>query len=171
MDISILNYISMCVYPSTEKGSPEWNRTMNVLPDIQASDVLLRKLFCVKNLRFHVIVNYSRDLQASNCARVSSKPGKATRSKTQLLKLWKIDPDWSNKICSEEQNRSVHLSDQKYDKVKNLGQRNIDDFIKIRETYSKNPILGYLNINSLRNKIINLREVVEKAPIDILCID
>ena len=52
-----------------------------------------------------------------------------------------------------------------------MGQRNIDDFIKIRETYSKNPILGYLNINSLRNKIINLKEVVEKAPIDILCID
>ena len=41
----------------------------------------------------------------------------------------------------------------------------------MRETYPNNPILGYLNINSLRNKITNLREVVRKVPIDILCID
>ena len=52
-----------------------------------------------------------------------------------------------------------------------MNQTNIDDLIKVRETYSKNPILGYLNINSLRNKITNLREVVDKVPIDILCID
>ena len=30
---------------------------------------MLRKYFCVKNLRRHVIDNYSRDLQASNCAK------------------------------------------------------------------------------------------------------
>ena len=34
-----------------------------------------------------------------------------------------------------------------------------------------NPILGYMNIYSIRNKIISLREMVNKAPIDILCID
>ena len=52
-----------------------------------------------------------------------------------------------------------------------MNQTDINDFIKVREAYSKNPILGYLNINSLRNKIINLRDVVAKVPIDILCVD
>ena len=37
--------------------------------DHQASDVVLRKYFCVKNLRRHVIENHSRDLQASNSAK------------------------------------------------------------------------------------------------------
>ena len=49
---------------------------------------MLRKLLCVKYFRRH-IDNHSRDLQASSCARVSIKPGKATRSKRQLLKLSK----------------------------------------------------------------------------------
>ena len=52
-----------------------------------------------------------------------------------------------------------------------MNQTDINDLIKVREAYSKNPILGYLNINSLRNKIINLRDVFAKVPIDILCVD
>ena len=59
---------------------------MDVLLDMQASDVVLRKLFRVKNLRLHVIDNHSKDLLASDCARVLIKPGKAARSKRQLLK-------------------------------------------------------------------------------------
>ena len=31
--------------------------------------------------------------------------------------------------------------------------------------------MGYLNINSIRNKILYLKELVSKAPIDIFCID
>ena len=34
-----------------------------------------------------------------------------------------------------------------------------------------NPIVGYLNINSLRNKIDNPREVCKKVQIDVLCIN
>ena len=41
----------------------------------------------------------------------------------------------------------------------------------MREVYSKNPILSYLNIICLKNKIVSLRAVVAKVPIDILCID
>ena len=63
------------------------NRMLDVLPDIQASDAVLRKLLRVKNLRLHVIDDHSRDLLASNCARVSIKPGRTARSKRQLLKL------------------------------------------------------------------------------------
>ena len=82
----------VCVFISAHRKGVSWlNRTMDVLPDIQASDVVLRKLLYVKNLRLHVIVNHSRDLLASNCARVSIKPGKAARSKRQLLKLSKTN--------------------------------------------------------------------------------
>ena len=41
----------------------------------------------------------------------------------------------------------------------------------MREVYSKNPILGYSNINSLINKMVSSRDVVAKFPTDILCID
>ena len=57
---------------------------MDVLPNIQASDVVLRKLLRVKNIHLHVIDNHRRDLLASNCARVSIKLSKAARSKRQL---------------------------------------------------------------------------------------
>ena len=38
---------------------------------------------------------------------------------------------------------------------------------KMRKVCSKNPILGYLNINSLANKVISLRDVCAKVPIEI----
>ena len=41
----------------------------------------------------------------------------------------------------------------------------------MKEVYSKNPILGYSNIDSLINKIVSSRDVVAKFPTDILCID
>ena len=43
--------------------------------------------------------------------------------------------------------------------------------IKIRNTYPNNPIIGYLNINTLQNKIISLREIIAKAPLDVFCVD
>ena len=43
--------------------------------------------------------------------------------------------------------------------------------MKTRKTYGKITIIGYLNINSLRTKIVCLKEILHKAPIDILCID
>ena len=32
-------------------------------------------------------------------------------------------------------------------------------------------MIGYIHINSLRGKIVSLREVLSKASIDILCVD
>ena len=52
---------------------------------------MLRKLLCVKYLGRHVIDNHSRDFQTSNCATVSVKPGRATRSKRQLLNFLKAN--------------------------------------------------------------------------------
>ena len=43
--------------------------------------------------------------------------------------------------------------------------------IKVRNSYPNNPIIGYLNINTLQSKIISLREVIAKAPLDAFCID
>ena len=82
-----------------------------------------------------------------------------------------INQDWHDKACSEDENKAKYLSDQIFDDVTSSNQGSIDDLIKLRKNYSKNPILGYLNINSIRNKIIYLRELVSKAPIDIFCID
>ena len=72
----------VCVFPSIVEASNARDH---------ASDVVLRKLLCVKYLCRHVIDNHSRDLQASNCARVSVKPGRATRSKRQLLNFLKTN--------------------------------------------------------------------------------
>ena len=82
------------------------------------------------------------------------------------------EQDWRVKVCSEEKYRTENISDQKrgFD-LTNLNQLGINDLVKMREVYHKSLILGYLKINSLRNKIVNLSDVVTKVPIDILCID
>ena len=62
--------------------------TINVMPEIRSA-MLCWGNYCVKYLRRHLIDNHRRDLQASNCVRVSIKPGRATRNTRQLLKLSK----------------------------------------------------------------------------------
>jgi len=47
----------------------------------------------------------------------------------------------------------------------------IKDLIQLRQTNPSNPIIGYLNINSLRHKITELRDILNKAQIDIICVD
>ena len=47
----------------------------------------------------------------------------------------------------------------------------IDGWIKVRNSYPNNPIIGYLSTNTLQNKIISLRELIAKAPLDVLCVD
>ena len=42
---------------------------------------------------------------------------------------------------------------------------------KLRSSYKNNPMIGYLNINSLKNKIIGVREMIAKSPLDIFCVD
>ena len=80
--------VRVCVFISLHgKVLTEQNNKCNTRD--QASDAVLRKWFCVRYLRHHVIYNHSRDHQASNCARMSIKLGSATRSKRQLLKLSK----------------------------------------------------------------------------------
>ena len=51
--------------------------------------------------------------------------------------------------------------------------RNLDlqDLIKLRKEFENNPAIGYLNINHLRSKTDDLRDICSKSPIDVLCID
>ena len=55
----------------------------------------------------------------------------------------------------------------------NREQENLDisSLVRSRKNYPNNPLIGYLNINSLRNKIDCLQILLEKAPLDILCVD
>ena len=41
---------------------------------------------------------------------------------------------------------------------------------EVRKEFANNPIIGYLNINSLRNKIVDLRQVLYESELDIVAI-
>ncbi len=44
----------------------------------------------------------------------------------------------------------------------------LEELVKQRNKHTNNPLISYLNINSLRNKIIDLKEILRKALPDIL---
>ena len=56
---------------------------------------------------------------------------------------------------------------------KNLSniESDVSGLIKLRKDYINNPSIGYLNTNSLSEKITYLREICLKTSIDILCVD
>lgn len=63
--------------------------------------------------------------------------------------------NWHDQVYSDEREKSNNMSDQRklfssywYNKA------NLSDFIKVRKFYSKNPIIDYLNVNSLENKVV-----------------
>ena len=45
------------------------------------------------------------------------------------------------------------------------------DIIKLRKENPNNPNIAYLNINTLTEKIVNLREICRESSIDILHVD
>ena len=47
----------------------------------------------------------------------------------------------------------------------------IDGLIKVRNSYPNKPIIGYLNVSTLQNKIISLREIIAKAASDVFSVD
>ena len=56
------------------------------------------------------------------------------------------------------------------DSDQSMSSCDIDRFFGVRIKYSNNPVIGFLNINSLRNKIIDLRLIVERCKPDVLVI-
>ena len=53
--------------------------------------------------------------------------------------------------------------------------KNIDSDLEalaiLRRDYPSYPRIGYLNINSIRNEIVQLTNICKTTPIEILCID
>ena len=43
---------------------------------------------------------------------------------------------------------------------------NLEEMLKLRLKYPNNPFISFLNINSLRNKIIDLREIIKQISPD-----
>ena len=61
----------------------------------------------------------------------------------------------------------------KCDDKENLSniESDVSGLVKLRKDYINNPSIGYLNINSLSEKVIYLREICRKTSINILCVD
>ena len=70
-----------------------------------------------------------------------------------------------NKILDNAQRYSEIKISQKKSKSDLL------DLIIVRKENLNNPNIAYLNINTLIEKIISLREICRKSSIDILCVD
>ena len=80
------SHICVCVFISFHHKGFWWpNKTVNVMPEVQVNDRMLRKYFCVEYLCRYIIDHHSRDLQAGNYSKESIKPGKAMRSKRQFF--------------------------------------------------------------------------------------
>ena len=126
-----------------------------------------------KNNKFHFISHQhiTRDFLHHNGVHLTD-PG------TEILADNMVDYinnfiSWQNFPNNEENTRD--LSEEGNDYLDKSYSRktfsSISKLIELRNKYPNNPIIGYLNINSLRNKIIDLREIMTKAPLDIVCID
>ena len=62
--------VCVCVCVSFHRRGFSWlNKTINVMPEVQVSDGMLQKYFCVKYLCRHVLDNHNRNLQVVNCAK------------------------------------------------------------------------------------------------------
>ena len=73
-------------------------------------------------------------------------------------------------VNSRKQRESV--TNQISNKAKKTNHNlDMEGLINLRKLYTKTPITGYLNINSFRNEITQIREVCRKAPIYLLCLD
>ena len=81
--------VCVCIFSSTVKASPGWNKNECNARD-QASDVVLRKLFCVKYLRRQVIDNHSRDLKLATvqeCQLNRAEPQEIKENSYNFLKI------------------------------------------------------------------------------------
>ena len=67
-----------------------------------------------------------------------------------------------------ESSQKIRLLNSKRQKATFL---DLDGLNKLSKEHQNNPIIGYLNINSLRNKINDLRKICRKTQIHVLCID
>ena len=77
-----------------------------------------------------------------------------------------VDTDFKNvNITNSNKNSTDHGESENKDEISNSLSNDISSLINLRKDFSENPILSYLNINSLRGKFDNLREFCFKTGI------
>ena len=72
---------------------------------------------------------------------------------------YSIDSNFDNRLCLNDSPRTNDVSSD------------IKGLIVLRKRFPYNPLIGYININSLKEKVIPLREILSNVPIDVLCVD
>ena len=84
----------------------------------------------------------------------------------------------NKKKSSEETtsaNEPVLESVSDFQIVKNNSFSNLDldlyNLQLLKQKYHSNPLISYLNINPLSNKIDSLRQICKASPLEILCVD
>ena len=78
--------------------------------------------------------------------------------------------DWNKAVCNESLDPKSNSSNQEYNSKIN-SDLDLDELLKVEETYPNNPLIGCINIDSISNKFSGLCEILKKALINILCID
>ena len=82
-----------------------------------------------------------------------------------------VDTNFKNvNIINSNENSTDQGEGENIDEISNSLNNDISSLINLRKDFSENPILSYLNINSLGGKFDNLLEFCFKAEVDILYI-
>ena len=92
--------------------------------------------------------------------------------KSFLLSEWQQNSDLG--VGSDKVTADHNLTNQRQNISQNVSENFDSDLKKLkvfRVGNDSNPIVAYLNINSLGEKINHLREICKESPIDILCVD
>ena len=89
-----------------------------------------------------------------------------------MLKEWQQNSDLG--VGSDKITADHNLTNERQNISQNVSE-NVDSDLKklkvLRVENNSNPIVAYLNINSLGEKINHLPEICKESPIDILCVD
>ena len=89
-----------------------------------------------------------------------------------LLKEWQQNSDLG--VGSDKITADHNLTNQRQNISQNVSEIFHSDLKRLkvlRVENDSNPIVAYLNINSLGEKINHLLEICKDSPIDILCVD
>ena len=83
-----------------------------------------------------------------------------------------VDTDLKNvNIINSNKNSTNRGESENIDEISNSLSNDISSLINLRKDFSKNPILSYLNINTLGGKFDNLQESCFETEVDTLFID
>ena len=73
-------------------------------------------------------------------------------------------------VISNEKNFQQQTKIVNVDEIGKNIESDVTELLRLGNTYLKNPMIDYLNINHFENKVKNFREICHQAPIDIICV-